>query len=184
LSCAAPRNVYVPAGSSTGKVNVSWNRSLTAGVTYEVEMDSGSGYSYLDTLDGEMLGVSLPSGTYTFRVKAVKGGWADSAYTESLPVSVALTCAAPRSIAAPASSSTGTDRVIWKASLTPGVTYLLEESSDGGGSWGVVANNLTATYRYIVGQANGSYLYRVQASRTGYADSAPTTSSIVQVALP
>ncbi|MBU5615388.1 S8 family serine peptidase [Geomonas azotofigens] len=177
LACGAPASITVPATNSTGQVQVSWGSGNVSGVTYVLESRLGEGpwgelsrgtatYAYPKVAQ---------NGSYTFRVKAVKTGYADSPYTVAANAClVTLVCGAPASITVPATNSTGQFQVSWGSANVSGVTYVLE-SRLGDGAWAELTRG-TATYAYPKVTQNGSYAFRVKAVKTGYADSTYTTS--------
>ncbi|OGU07138.1 MAG: hypothetical protein A2075_12865 [Geobacteraceae bacterium GWC2_58_44] len=98
LDVLAPASITVPATSSTGNFTVSWAASATAGVTYTLEESTTSGFN-AGTITVVTSGLSATSvaisgktsGTYYYRVKAVKALVGDSAWisdscTVTLPV--------------------------------------------------------------------------------------------------
>ena len=89
--------------------------------------------------------------------------------------------AVPASIIVPATNASGSFQVYFGASDVTGVTYLLEQSRDGGAY--VTVYSGTNSWANIVATANGVYTFRVKATRTGYADSGYTTTSSCVVTL-
>ncbi|WP_224961149.1 S8 family serine peptidase [Geomonas subterranea] len=178
LLCGAPGAITVPASNSTGQFQVSWGGSNISGVTYVLEyrLDDGpwgelsrgtSTYAYPKVMQ---------NGSYGFRVKAVKNGYADSPYTVSATTcAVSLLCGAPGAITVPATNSTGQFQVFWGGSNVSGVTYVLEYRL-GDGPWGELSRG-TSTYVYPRVTQNGSYGFRVKAVKSGYADSPYATSA-------
>jgi len=101
--------------------------------------------------------------TYTYNVRAVRGGH----------------CGAAASVDVPTANDVGDFAVTWGASATPGVTYLLEEATDSS-----FTANLqqvytgTALTTSLSGRIPGTtYYYRVKATRRGFIDSAWTTGA-------
>jgi hypothetical protein len=89
---------------------------------------------------------------------------------------VALACGAPASVTVPASNTTGAVTVSWGASNVTGVTYQVEFSKDGG-AWASGASSTSSPRSVsVTSSGSGSYSFRVKATKTGYADSAYTTS--------
>jgi len=83
-ACAPPGNIAYAT-----KV-VSWGESVTSGVSYYIEADSGNGFEYLATTSDSRISVAtMPIGTYAFRIKATKSGFADSSWTISGPAEIA-----------------------------------------------------------------------------------------------
>jgi hypothetical protein len=161
----------VPESSTTGSFTVSWGASATGGVTYKLERSLNGG-SFTQVFSGASTSYTvsgLTDGSYVFRVKATLTGYVDSAYQTSGTCVVTLTVAAPSSITVPATDLDGAFTVSWGTSATTGVTYVLEQSDNGGEF--VQAYSGTLRSLAISGLADGSYEFRVKAIRTGYADS-------------
>ncbi|UPU35238.1 S8 family serine peptidase [Geomonas paludis] len=176
LACAAPSTITVPASNSTGKIQINWGTSNVAGVTYVLEHQrDGGGWTEVSrgTSTYAYPSVTL-NGSYVFRVKAVKNGYADSPYATGTPCTVFLACAAPASITVPATNSTGRFQIAWGNSNVSGVTYVVEYSRDGG-AW-LPAYSGTGNYVYFSTATSGSYSFRVKATKTGYAESRYITS--------
>ncbi|WP_129127058.1 S8 family serine peptidase [Geomonas oryzae] len=184
LACGAPASITVPSSSSTGTVLVSWGSSNVTGVSYVAEYSlNGGTWSLIYSGSGNYVYFSTSvNGSYTFRVKAVKTGYADSSYTTgATPCVVALACGAPASITFPSSNSTGTVLVSWGSSNVTGVSYVAEYSRNGG-TWSLIYSG-TASYVYFSAAASGSYVFRVKAVKTGYTDSPYRLSSACRVDL-
>ncbi|MBJ6802778.1 fibronectin type III domain-containing protein, partial [Geomonas propionica] len=83
LICGAPASMTVPASSSSGKFQVSWGGSNITGATYVVDYSrDGGAWTQLYSGTGNYTYFSTAtSGSYSFRVKAVKSGYAESGYT-------------------------------------------------------------------------------------------------------
>ncbi|QWV94239.1 S8 family serine peptidase [Geomonas oryzisoli] len=177
LACGAPGAVNVPATNSTGQLSVSWGSSNISGATYVLEQRLDEG-AWTELSRGSAV-YAYPkvtqNGNYSFRVKAVKAGYADSPYTTSAACAVNLACGAPGAVRIPGTNSTGQFQVSWGSSNVSGVTYVLEARLDDG-PWSEVSRG-TGTYVYQTVAVNGSYLYRVKAIKTGFADSPYTTSA-------
>jgi hypothetical protein len=158
---------------------VSWGKSSVSGVTYVLER-SFNGNDYTVVYTGTALyknSITMAAnGTYIYRVKAFKTGYADSDYTTTNSCSVTLICSAPTSLTVPATNTTGIVSVTWGKSSISGVSYTLEQSSDNGYSWIPVYNGTLLYKNNTV--PNGTYKYRVKATKTGYDSSAYTYSTI------
>jgi hypothetical protein len=170
FTCKAPASLTVPA-TSLGKVSASWPASSTSGVTYVLEystdgMNWSTGYTGTSTTV-----LTMPAdGEYTFRIKATKSGYVDSPYTYAANVcSVSLTCTAPSLLTVQA---TTLEKIgpSWSASSTAGVTYVLEYSTDSV-IWVTVYNGTNNSGLSFIMPANGTYTFRVKATRAGYRDS-------------
>jgi uncharacterized repeat protein (TIGR02543 family) len=171
-ACGAPSSLTVPATNSTGVVFVSWGASNVSGATYVLER-SYNGGAYTQVYAGTAQGINLAvaaSGTYNFRVKATKSGFAESAYrTGTTSCTVALACGAPTSLTVPATNSTWTFFISWGASNVSGATYVLERSYNGGAYTPVYSGTGQAINHAAT--ANGTYNFRVKATKSGYAES-------------
>ena len=181
--CNAPYQITAPANAGSGSYTVNWFASATIGAIYVLEEKVGSG-AWAQVYTGTAMSYNVSSktnGTYQYRVKAIAGGYADSNWSTSGVVTVALTCSAPYQITVPANSASGSYAINWYASATIGASYVLEESVNSGAYVQVYAG--TAASFTISNKANGTYQYRVKAIAGGYTDSLWTTSGIVTVAL-
>ena len=183
MACGAPATITAPATNTTGKITVSWGTSNISGVTYvlEASKDGGAYTTVYSGLTNAATVTVATSGTYTFRVKATKSNYADSAYTTSGNCVVTLLCGAPATITAPATNTTGKITVSWSTSNISGVTYVLEASKDGG-AYTTVYSGLTNAATVTVA-TSGTYTFRVKATKSNYADSAYTTSGNCVVTL-
>ncbi|NTW81468.1 MAG: hypothetical protein HGB32_15185, partial [Geobacteraceae bacterium] len=186
LMCGAPASLTVPDTNGTGSINVTWGASDVSGATYVLQQSS-NGIDYTTVYSGTSLykdSITMAAnGTYIYRVKAIKTGYAESDYTTTNSCSVTLMCGAPSSLTVPATSTTGTIDVSWGASSASGATYVLERSNDNGENYTTVYSG-TSLYKYnITMAANGTYIYRVKAIKTGYAESDYTTTNSCSVTL-
>ncbi|MBU5615194.1 RCC1 domain-containing protein [Geomonas azotofigens] len=182
LACWAPASIYLPSTSSTGTISVSWSPSAS-GSTYTLQRSTDGGTTWVNAYGGTSTAttLTLPGGSYLFRVKASKNGYLDSDWTTSTTVTVALACTMPAQINVPTSSTTGSISVSWSSSGT-GANYTVQKSTDGGITWVQVYSG-TATATSLTGLGNGSYLFRVKAAKTGYVDSDWKTSATLTVTL-
>ncbi|MBJ6802736.1 S8 family serine peptidase, partial [Geomonas propionica] len=175
-----PAGISVPASNSTGKFTVFWSSCSVSGVTYVLEysQDGGAWTELYRGTGTYAYPIVTQNGSYGFRVKAIKSGYADSPYTVSATAcAVHLVCGAPAAITVPATNSTGQLQVYWQGSNISGVTYVLE-SRLGDAPWVEVSRG-TGTYVYPKVTQNGSYGFRVKAVKTGYDDSPYTVSATV-----
>jgi predicted CXXCH cytochrome family protein len=186
---------YLPASpDADGNYQIRWRSSATSGVTYVLEEATQSDYSnaapvYTGTSTGIWLYGRAP-GSYYYRVKATKAGDTDSAWRNAAtpivvsdPAMVQLTT--PSSISYPTTDGDGKYKVIIYKSLTPDVTYVLEESKDGG-AWSPVYSG-TNNYTVLNGRASGSYAYRAKVTKAGMLDSAyktPAKTCVVTIPNP
>lgn len=78
-------------------------------------------------------------------------------------------CVMPATITVPIRNTTGNFTVRWNTPNISGVTYVLEQSKDGGTY--TTINTGPATDYKLTGYGNGAYTYRVKATKAGYGDS-------------
>jgi hypothetical protein len=173
LICGAPLSLTAPATNTTGSISITWGASNVSGATYTLEQ-SYNGGTYTQVYSGIGTSASLTvtaNGSYAYRVKATKANYAASGYTAGSysTCSVTLICGIPSSITVPASNTTGSFTVSWGASNVVGVTYVLEQSFNGG-TYTEVYNG-TTTSKTFSGLVSGTYAYRVKATKTGYTES-------------
>lgn len=181
LICGAPTFLTVPVSNSTGLFTVSWGVSDVAGIVYELEMATNAAFTtgkvalYQGT--GRSYKVSAPAdGTYYFRVRAIKAGYADSGWSAGTNAcAVGQVCGKPTSITYPKLDSTGAVKVSWGASNILGVSYELELSDDAGFSAPLLVYQGSARFTTLTLTSNATYYFRVRATKAGYADSAWTT---------
>ncbi|GFO55262.1 hypothetical protein GMSM_22690 [Geomonas sp. Red276] len=184
LTCGPPTSLTVPATNSTGSIKAAWAAGSVSGTTYQLEYSrNGGAYTVAATVTTTVVMVTVTAnGTYTFRVKAMKSGYADSPYSATSSCTVTLACGMPAPIVVPATSSTGSVKVAWGTSNVSGVTYQLQYSKDGGPY--TAAYSGTATVAIVTVPASGTYVFRVKAVKSGYADSPWNVSSAVVVTKP
>jgi len=175
--CGTPAYLAVPAASSNGNFQVYFGASNVGGVTYVLEMStSGGPYAVVYSGTTSYTTVTLTTGgTYAFRAKATKSGYADSAYTAAATCVVTFVCGIPAYLAVPASSSNGSLQVYFGASNVGGVTYVLEMSTNGG-AYAVIYSG-TTSYTTVTLTTGGTYAFRAKATKSGYADSAYTAAA-------
>jgi hypothetical protein len=175
---SAPASLTVPAASSNGWISLVSSQSATAGVNYVFE-ESKDGGPFVQVYNGTNRFLNLSgrlNGIYTYRVKATKTNWSDSAWTNgSNTCTVTLVLAAPASLTVPAASSNGWISLVSSQSATAGVNYVFEESKDGGPFAQVYSGTNRAPS--LSGRTNGVYTYRVKVTKTDWADSGWTNGS-------
>ncbi|MBJ6751060.1 fibronectin type III domain-containing protein [Geomonas anaerohicana] len=167
LACATPTSLAARVDNTVGKVLLSWQSSEPVGTFYEVDIDNGNGFVLLTTTTQKSTETSLGNGSFQFRVKARRAGVADSASTAPLSVTVALQCGTPSTVTA--NRASGTVTLAWTSSVTPGASYVLEESVEGGAYETVYLGTLTSLS--LTDRLAASYAYRVKARKNGYLDS-------------
>ena len=172
LVCGPPANLAVPETNSTGTIYVSWTGSNITGVTYILEK-SHNGGNFSQVYSGSYPSVNVTvnaDGSYVFRVRAVWANFADSDWVAGATASsVALACGPPADLAVPAYNSTGTISLTWTTSDIAGVTYVVQQSVNGG-AWSQIYSGFNTQFNHTL-TANGSYTFRVRATKSGYADS-------------
>jgi len=180
---APPASLTVPATNDSGSFQVYFGASNVGGVTYVLEQSrNGGAYSVVYSGTNTWANVdAIANGVYSFRVKATKTGYADSGYTSAGSCVVTLACATPASLTVPATNASGSFPVYFGASNVGGVTYVLEQSRNGG-AYSVVSSG-TNTWTNVGVIANGVYSFRVKATKTGYADSGYTSAGSCVVTL-
>ena len=176
---AKPATLTVPVPSASPNTNtLSWS-AVTGATGYIVEQSTDA-FATAGTVVYSGSNTTAPitvyvNGAYSFRVQATASGAASSAWTAGSAVwNVSIPAAAPTSITYPSSSSSGVYTVSWSASLTPGSTYILEESTTSNFAvTTIIGNRSTVTSALIAGRTNGTYYYRVTSVHAGMANSAP-----------
>jgi hypothetical protein len=183
----APASMSVPATDTDGAFTVSWDASLSTGVTYVLEEATDSAFAaglreaYRGTnAHADLLKSDSDSGTvFHYRVKAIRENYADSGWIAAATgCQVLFPVLPPAGISVPALSTDGLYTVSWQASPSTGVTYVLEEATDSS-----FTQNVQEAYRgtefsaAISHMENGvTYQYRVKAVKENHADSAWTVA--------
>ncbi|TLM67703.1 MAG: hypothetical protein FDZ69_04205 [Deltaproteobacteria bacterium] len=186
LTAVAPSSLSVATASSTGTYSVTLGASSTAGVSYVLE-ESTDDFATAPTVYN--LGISRVKGfsgktsaTYYYRAKAVKAGWADSAYTVTKNIVVTWGLAAPSSLTVPATSSSGGFVANIGESPSVGVSYVLEEASDASFTTDFVSYALDTARAKAVSGKYGTLYYRAKVTKAGFPDSAYTATRSIAVA--
>jgi len=183
LVCGVPASLTVPATSSSGIFQVLFGNSTVGGVTYVLEMSmNGGGYAVVYSGTSAWANMALTAnGNYHFRVKATRAGYGDSGYTNAASCGVTLVCGVPASITVPATNGSGSFQVLFGNSNVGGVTYVLEMRTNGG-AYAVVYSGTNAWANMVL-TTNGTYTFRVKATRTGYVESGFTNAASCVVTL-
>jgi hypothetical protein len=174
----APTYIVVRTSSNTGETGAGWGTSPATGVTYILQESTDALFStnVQQVYSGIGTSVVLPghlSGTYFYRVKVVKPGYTDSAWVVGANGCVVAALPAPTYVSVRATSNSGETGIGWGASPAPGVTYIVQESTDP-----TFMSNVQQVYSgtdtsvHPTGRLNGTYYYRVKAVIPGYIDSA------------
>ncbi|HOH30071.1 MAG TPA: GEVED domain-containing protein, partial [Candidatus Hydrogenedentes bacterium] len=184
--CGQPGPLIEPAEcavfneDATGLYTVYWGKSDTQGVTYVLQEATDSLFAeglrtvYTGPGFSVRIGGRLNGLTYYYRVKATRNGWDDSVWRDGdNGCAVTFTCGQPGEMTVPSDNSTGGYLVYWGASITTGVTYVLEEATEADFSEGLrTAYTGASLGTYITDRTGGAtYYYRVKATRNGYNDS-------------
>ena len=167
-----PLWLSVPATSSNGTISVGWGVSNTLGASFVLyESKDGGAFNqvYTGTANSTIL-TERTNGSYTYQIKAILTGWADSALVDgNQPCVVTRVVQPAKWLTVPATSSNGSIAIGWGVSITPGVSYVLYEAKDGGAFNQVYSG--TASSTTLTGRTNGSYTYQIKATLTGWTDS-------------
>jgi hypothetical protein len=165
-----PTSITVPA-TSTGTHIVSWGAATGTVTRYELQQDTNSGFT-APTLaySGTALSSSVTvtqDGTYYYRVRACNGTACSNYATGGNGVTATVPLLAPStppSISVPTSSSTGTYTISWGVSTGTVTEYVLYERTTVGG-FGTIypVYRGTALSTTLIGKANGTYSYQIQA---------------------
>ncbi len=193
LACGVPGTLTVPQVSLNGRVALKWLAANVPGVTYEVQRAANatftSGVQTVYQGTGLSAAVDAPAGgNVYFRVRAKKAGYADSGWQAGTnPCNVPPACAAPTGLTYPAADALGSLKVSWKASTLLGVTYVLQRADNPSFNDAVQVYAGSALSVLVPITQNGTYYFRVKATKNGYTDSAwqqGATGSIVKLAVP
>ena len=129
----------------------------------------------------QVTGIVIPSGSHTLKWEYSKDGsvntGSDAGWVDQVVyVPSSLQVQPPTSLTVP-STSTGTHSVYWGASATSGVTYILEEATNSSFSGATAVYSGTSLSTSLTKTVNGTYYYRVKATKSGYNDSTYFTST-------
>ncbi|MCC7633395.1 RHS repeat protein [Stenotrophomonas rhizophila] len=170
----------VPTTSLGGTYTVSWAPVSGAEVYGLEESVNGGGWALVVShgSTSQAFG-NKPTGNYAYRVRAGNAaGW--GAYSAEGAVMVIQPPTAP-SLSAPGSSSNGSITVSWTP-VPMAVSYLLEQSVDGGAWTGVQHDGSTQATRTGLGFA--TYLYQVKACNEAGCSGYSNTASVVSTPPP
>ena len=168
----------------TGPATLSFYWKVSSEASYDylrVYLDGVKQYEISGEVNWQQKSINIPSGSHTVKweyskdgavVRGSDKGWVD----QIVLIPTAPACGAPSSLAVPSSSMTGGYNVTWGASSTTGVTYVLEEATNTSFTGSTVAYTGTALTKGIIGKSNGTYYYRVKATKSGFTDSGWFTS--------
>ena len=177
----APAGITVPASDADGGYSMSWGISASTGVTYLLQEATNEGFTtglrtaYSGLLTSANITLRVKGQSYYYRVQAQKAGLDSSPWTVGANSCNVGPASTPASITVPLSDADGNYSIMWGASATPGVTYVLEEAIDATFTNGLKqVYSGTALMFSITGNAGGQtvYYYRLKAQRSGFPDSA------------
>lgn len=168
--------VTVPSSTQTGAFNVGWSASVGASYRVDRNFQGGSFTTIAANTSSTTLPQSgLATGTYRYRVTAFNS-WGDRGYVESADVVVGsvdpcqgITTLAKPVMAPIALDGTGNGYTVDWDEPSCATAYTLEEKI-GNGSWGPAPGYtapINQSYATFSNRANGTYHYRVRASRPG-----------------
>ena len=173
----APPSIAIPTNDLDGRYAVSWGTSATAGVTYILQEASNS--TFTTGLRQVYVGIAKSAaitgrstGTYYYRIRAIKTGNTSSPWMVGKNGCV-VSCGLPSSINVPLNDLDGKYSIVWGASSTIGITYVLQEATNSTFTTGLrqvyagIAKSAAITGRTL----GTTYYYRVMAKKTGYQNS-------------
>ncbi len=194
----APTGLNAAAGNA--QVPLGWTAPSNTGGTvitdYLIEYSSDGGgtwsiFSHGASASTTATVTGLTNGTaYTFRVSAISsvGTGAASATASATPAVSASVPAAPTGLNATAGDTQAS--LSWTAPFSDGgaaiTDYLIEYSSDGGGTWSTFIHAAsTATTATVTGLTNGtSYMFRVSAINSVGTGAVSSTASATPATVP
>ena len=162
--------VFVAAASP---MTLSWS-SAQLNVPYLVEKDVGAGWVTVATVTALSYAYTIPAGelgtTVAFRVTAKQG--AVTGPTASTSVTMAITVGTPAWVSASFSVSTRLASLVWSAASNA-TGYQLYKSTDGGGSYSLVASPAGVSYDYTVPDAeiNTTVKFKVRGTQGAFTGS-------------
>ncbi len=177
IKASAPAGIDVPSADGDGSYTVQWGSSATGGATYLLQEATNAAFTsgLRDAYSGTGTSANITGRTsgviYYYRVRATKTGYLASGWQSAgNGCAVKITCAAPSVLTVPVADGDGSYSVQWGASVTDGVTYVLQEATNP-----IFTANLLTVYtgtalaKTLKGRAKGkTYYYRVQAKRANY----------------
>jgi hypothetical protein len=177
------------ATSSDGAFNITWTAAPNA-TAYTLEQFNGSTWTTLSTNAVSPYAVQITSAQgnhiYTYRVTGTRPGYGSGASVGTPPCNVMMgVLPAPTAVLTSVNNYNGDITVSWTPPIVSGVTYTLQESTNGGGTWTTIPTGtpyVAPTTPYVAPHTvNGSYTYQVMASKAGYLDSVYSASSAAAV---
>ena len=188
---STPWNISVPSSIMGGtNISISWEKSYDAESNlagYKVERSTDGGWSwsriYQGTATSTTDNVAFGTTSVMYRVKAYDTEGLESGWRTSSQVTVVNNNApsAPPSIAVPKDVKGGSTLVIsWTAASDSDgnlTGYILERSTDGGGTYTQVYKGDALTYTDTITKGWATVMYRVKAYDSYNAQSGYTTST-------
>lgn len=175
-----PAGITVPVECLADPYTVSWEPSLTPGVTYQLQEATDARFVHRrrTVYRGRNTSVDLSGRVngrkYFYRVRATRVNFVASRWVRAAnAVQMKKPAQPPSALVVPATSATGAYQVSWQASPTSGVTYEVEEATDAEFTTGLrTAYTGTLLKASIVGREfDVTYYYRVRANRTNWTPS-------------
>jgi carbonic anhydrase len=187
LVAAAPAFYLMPpANSTTGNVSFGWQTSGITGATFVLEQSTDGGTTYTQAYSGlnsyaNLTG--LANGSYVFRIRTTKAGYAPSAWISTGTTTVSLVAPNPSFYLVPQPSSKGNVSFGWQTSGITGATFVIEASTDAGITYTQVYSGLNS-YANLTGLTAGSYVFRIRTTKTGYNPSAWISAGVTTTVTP
>ena len=186
---AAASGLAATATSASG-IHLSWNDNSTDETGFKIERSAdGISFAPVATVGANVLSWddnALTRGTtWTYRVRSYNAlSDADPTNLDSAATWIDAANTAPSGLTALVLGSTQI-ALSWTDNATIETGYLIEQSSDGGGSFQTIATLGTDVAAYLVNglKASTSYVYRVRA-QAGGAISAPSNAATVVTSAP
>ncbi len=185
LSAAAPGEIFVQSASATGNYQVSWFKSATPGVAYQLDESDDNGQSWTPTYNGYDAAYNVTNkldGTYRYRVAAsLLSSYAISAPVISGPCVVELIVAPPARIFVSNITSRALQVSWFKSSFHP-TTFEVMVGFNGGPMQNEDGYTETSNaYFNTAALAAGEYEYLVRALKTDFQPSNWISTGIINI---
>lgn len=170
-----PASISNPATDADGSISVSWGSATGQVDEYRLEeQKDGGAWTQIAAENSAIKAIhSLTDGSYLYRVRACNATGCGGYRTGTAATIIHLKPSTPAAPTGPA-TSTGVATVSWAGVAR--ATYYDVEARNNGGSWSVVAGNVTATSYTFPSASDGNWEARVRACNTenwscsGYSD--------------
>jgi endoglucanase len=167
--------------TSASQINLYWQPSTTANVTYTVYSGTAAGVTgtvVASGLSATTLAVTglLDDTTYFFSVKAVVSGVASAASNQASATTQTLPSTTPTGLTATAVSATQIN-LTWNAVPNTGVTYAVFYGTSTGSENTALASGITGTAYQATGLTPGTTYYFIVRSISPGGTSAPSTQA-------